>query len=61
MASTSLVYQSGETAYLPCDVSSPDEAKSEDELRLIMWYREDVKSPIFSIGETDLALTTMSS
>ncbi|XP_059088050.1 neural cell adhesion molecule 2-like [Tigriopus californicus] len=48
LVSTSLVYQSGETALLPCDISVPDESKG-DELSLIMWYREDVKSPIYSI------------
>ena len=56
-----MIYQSGDTALLPCDVSVPKPrgndggngaggAKGDnaaDELRLIMWYREDVKSPIY--------------
>ena len=56
-----MIYQSGDTALLPCDVSVPkprgndgsggsakgDAAAAADELRLIMWYREDVKSPIY--------------
>eukprot|EP00095_Tigriopus_kingsejongensis_P003979 snap_masked-scaffold310_size212938-processed-gene-1.12 protein:Tk03979 transcript:snap_masked-scaffold310_size212938-processed-gene-1.12-mRNA-1 annotation:"hypothetical protein G5I_05342" len=48
LVGSSLVYQSGETAFLPCDISVPNESKG-DELSLIMWYREDVKSPIYSI------------
>ena len=53
-----MIYQSGDTALLPCDVSVPKprgndgggakgDAAAADELRLIMWYREDVKSPIY--------------
>ena len=56
-----MIYQSGDTALLPCDVSVPKPrsndgggakgdaaaAAAADELRLIMWYREDVKSPIY--------------
>lgn len=62
-----MVYQSGDTALLPCDVSVPNTAAAakgnnkkgsatssaasvSDELRLIMWYREDVKSPIYRDG-----------
>ena len=53
LVGSSVVYQSGDTALLPCDVSvpvpsDPDSANANaDELRLIMWYREDVKSPIY--------------
>ena len=53
LVGSSVVYQSGDTALLPCDVSvpvsaDPDSANGNaDELRLIMWYREDVKSPIY--------------
>ena len=46
--SRSIIYQAGETANLPCDISKP---KQNDELMLIMWYREDVRSPIYSIGK----------
>ena len=45
---STLVYQSGDTALLPCDVSVPSDG-ADDGLVLIMWYREDVKSPIYSI------------
>ena len=48
--SRTMIYQSGDTALLPCDISVPDKSQG-DELVLIMWYREDVKSPIYSIGE----------
>ena len=65
-ASSSLVYQSGDIAFLPCDVSVPKSnsavaagrggggggggaAAARDEITLIMWYREDVKSPIYSV------------
>ena len=47
--SRSIIYQAGETANLPCDISLPN--KQNDELMLIMWYREDVRSPIYSIGK----------
>ena len=47
--SRSIIYQAGETANLPCDISFPNNQK--DELMLIMWYREDVRSPIYSIGK----------
>ena len=67
-----MIYQSGDTALLPCDVSVPKPrgsndggggggAKGEaDELRLIMWYREDVKSPIYrDVESTDSTLATL--
>ena len=53
LVGSSVVYQSGDTALLPCDVSVPvpsdadSDSANADELRLIMWYREDVKSPIY--------------
>lgn len=52
MVSQELIYQAGETANLPCDISVPSQPQSapNDELMLIMWYREDVRSPIYSIG-----------
>jgi len=43
------VYTSGDTASLPCDISVPQ--PGVDELTLVMWYREDVGSPIYSIGK----------
>ena len=49
VVSRSVIYQAGETANLPCDISVPG---LNDELMLIMWYREDVRSPIYSIGKT---------
>ena len=49
--SRSLIYQVGETANLPCDISVPKNHAPNDELMLIMWYREDVRSPIYSIGK----------
>ena len=52
--SRSVIYQAGETANLPCDISLPN--KQNDELMLIMWYREDVRSPIYSIGKNFLVL-----
>ena len=57
LVSRSLMYQAGETANLPCDISVPasdggrrGQQAPNDELMLIMWYREDVRSPIYSIG-----------
>ena len=50
LVSQSLIYQAGETANLPCDTSVPQNHAPNDELMLIMWYREDVRSPIYSIG-----------
>ena len=52
--SRSIIYQAGETANLPCDISLPN--KQNDELMLIMWYREDVRSPIYSIGKPSIYL-----
>ena len=52
LVSQSLVYQVGETANLPCDISVPKNNAPNDELMLIMWYREDVRSPIYSIGKS---------
>merc|ERR1712038_389454 len=49
LVSRSLIYQAGETANLPCDISVPNNHAPNDELMLIMWYREDVRSPIYSI------------
>ena len=46
LVSQSLIYQAGETANLPCDTSVPQNHAPNDELMLIMWYREDVRSPI---------------
>ena len=51
--SRSIIYQAGETANLPCDISFPNN-QQKDELMLIMWYREDVRSPIYSIGKLSL-------
>ena len=51
LVSRSLIYQAGETANLPCDISVPSNHAPNDELMLIMWYREDVRSPIYSIGK----------
>ena len=51
--SRSIIYQAGETANLPCDISFPNN-QQKDELMLIMWYREDVRSPIYSIGKLRL-------
>ena len=50
LVSQSLIYQAGETSNLPCDISVPQNHAPNDELMLIMWYREDVRSPIYSIG-----------
>ena len=50
LVSQSLIYQAGETSNLPCDISVPKNHAPNDELMLIMWYREDVRSPIYSIG-----------
>ena len=53
LVGSSVLYQSGDTAVLPCDISVPvgSETSRSDELVLVMWYREDVRSPIYSIGE----------
>ena len=59
LVSRSLIYQAGETANLPCDISVPSNPAPNDELMLIMWYREDVRSPIYSIG-MDLILRVKS-
>jgi hypothetical protein len=52
LVSSSIVYQAGDTALLPCDISVPpgSSANGGDGLTLVMWYREDVGSPIYSIG-----------
>jgi len=50
LVSSSVVFQAGETALLPCDISVPPNSGGNDELTLVMWYREDVGSPIYSIG-----------
>ena len=87
------LYQSGNTAILPCDISVPPPPPprrggesggprqqgsmkkmnnnrnnmkqqgssirtTKDELVLVMWYREDVRSPIYSIGQLKLILPT---
>nr|XP_040563684.1 uncharacterized protein LOC121113887 [Lepeophtheirus salmonis] len=49
LVSLNIIYQQGETALLPCDISVPNDTRSIDQLVLIMWYREDVGSPIYSI------------
>ena len=53
LVSSSIVFQSGDTALLPCDISVPpsSSAPGGDGLTLVMWYREDVGSPIYSIGK----------
>ena len=53
LVSSSVVFQAGDTAQLPCDISVPpsSSASGGDGLTLVMWYREDVGSPIYSIGE----------
>ena len=56
LVSQSLIYQAGETANLPCDISVPNNHAPNDELMLIMWYREDVRSPIYSIGKLNYGL-----
>lgn len=70
LVGSSVIYQSGDTALLPCDISVPtprgddgggssangNAAAAADELRLIMWYREDVKSPIYRDVMSTLAL-----
>lgn len=53
LVSSSVVYTSGDTASLPCDISVPQ--PGVDDLTLVMWYREDVGSPIYSIGKTLLS------
>ena len=71
-----MIYQSGDTALLPCDVSVPKPrsndggggakgdaaaaaAAAADELRLIMWYREDVKSPIYRDLDLIILMSTL--
>ena len=49
LLSSSVIYQSGDTAILPCDISVPN--NPQDELVLVMWYREDARTPIYSIGK----------
>ena len=51
LVSSSVIYQSGDTAILPCDISVPNKSNIQDQLVLVMWYREDVRSPIYSIGK----------
>jgi hypothetical protein len=58
LVSSSVVYTSGDTASLPCDISVPQ--PGVDDLTLVMWYREDVGSPIYSIGKFEFALETFS-
>ena len=53
---SSVVFQAGETALLPCDISVPPNSGGNDGLTLVMWYREDVGSPIYSIGNEYLLL-----
>ena len=51
LVGNSVIYQSGDTAILPCDISVPKVPNNPDELVLVMWYREDMRSPIYSIGK----------
>ncbi|GBP87016.1 hypothetical protein EVAR_55300_1 [Eumeta japonica] len=43
---TQVVAVAGEPAYLPCDISTQDE---EDAVLLVLWYREDLGTPIYSV------------
>lgn len=41
---TQVVAVVGEPVYLPCDISTQDE---EDAVLLVLWYREDLGTPIY--------------
>lgn len=34
----------GDPVYLPCDIKSPDK---NDQVLLVLWYREDLGTPIY--------------
>ncbi|CAG7819608.1 unnamed protein product, partial [Allacma fusca] len=40
-----------ETANLPCDISLPD--PRNDDVILVLWYREDLGRPIYSVDARD--------
>lgn len=41
---TQVVAVAGEPVYLPCDIATQDE---EDAVLLVLWYREDLGTPIY--------------
>ncbi|XP_045527336.1 hemicentin-2-like [Pieris brassicae] len=43
---TQVVAIAGEPVYLPCDITIQDE---EDAVLLVLWYREDLGTPIYSV------------
>ncbi|XP_047519195.1 hemicentin-2-like isoform X2 [Pieris napi] len=43
---TQVVAIAGEPVYLPCDIATQDE---EDAVLLVLWYREDLGTPIYSV------------
>ncbi|XP_050305453.1 protein turtle homolog B-like isoform X2 [Anthonomus grandis grandis] len=40
----------GEPVFLPCDISMPD---PKDKVLLVLWYREDLGTPIYSVDGRD--------
>ncbi|XP_022907185.1 neural cell adhesion molecule 2-like [Onthophagus taurus] len=44
----------GEPAYLPCDIST---AHSQDQVALVLWYKEDLGTPIYSVDGRDRGFT----
>ena len=43
---TQVVAVAGEPVYLPCDVATQDE---DDAVLLVLWYREDLGTPIYRL------------
>ncbi|KAL1122874.1 hypothetical protein AAG570_003200 [Ranatra chinensis] len=43
----------GDPVYLPCDISTkPDAHGQPDAVLLVLWYREDLGTPIYSLNST---------
>ncbi|XP_063905692.1 nephrin isoform X2 [Zophobas morio] len=47
---THLEVVAGEPVYLPCDISTSD---ANDQVLLVLWYREDLGTPIYSVDGRD--------
>ncbi|OXA61212.1 hypothetical protein Fcan01_05853 [Folsomia candida] len=41
------------TANLPCDISLPEPHDPTDDVMLVLWYREDLGRPIYSVDSRD--------
>jgi hypothetical protein len=50
VATTNIEVVAGEPVYLPCDISTSD---PNDQVLLVLWYREDLGTPIYSVDGRD--------